>query len=61
MQHCIEMIGQALPLADNWQITFGWETTAHLFPQTIFNLSKLRRGSFVTYMIDYMPVYSHDL
>jgi hypothetical protein len=55
------MIGQALPLADNWQITFGWETTAHLFPQPISNLSKLLRDGFDTYTIDYMPVYSHDL
>jgi hypothetical protein len=35
------MIGQAQPLADNWQITFGWQTPAHLFAQPVSNFSKL--------------------
>jgi hypothetical protein len=34
------MIGQAQPLADNWQITFGWQITVRLFAQPVANLSK---------------------
>jgi hypothetical protein len=34
------MISQAQPLADNWQITFGWQMTAWLFSQTVFKRSK---------------------
>jgi hypothetical protein len=34
------MIGQAQPLADNWQITFGWQMTAWLFSQIVSERSK---------------------
>jgi hypothetical protein len=34
------MIGQAQPLEDNWQITFGWWITVQLFAQPVANLSK---------------------
>jgi hypothetical protein len=39
-QYSLEMIGNAQPLADNWQITFGWQTAAHLFSQPVSNFSK---------------------
>jgi len=35
-----EMIGQAQPLADNWQITFGWQITMQLFAQLVSKRSK---------------------
>jgi hypothetical protein len=34
------MIGQAQPLADNWQITFGWQMTTWLFSQTVSERSE---------------------
>jgi hypothetical protein len=34
------MIGQAQPLADNWQITFGWQMTAWQFSHTVYERSK---------------------
>jgi hypothetical protein len=49
------MIGQAQPLADNWQIT------VQLFAQPVANLSKFWRDSFVAYMIEYIPVYFYYL